>query len=174
MKGVILKHIGKITKLSGISGELVVFSKLLSQLKPSKDDLIFVELQNQYVPFYIESVKKLGTDKFIIKFENVDNQRKAMMLLENKIFVASDKNNVAETQPVDLKDYRIVDVNKGEIGFVSRLDNNPKNPILFVDFNETEIIIPFNENIILKIDSKNKFIKTEIPEGLLEIYLGDE
>ncbi len=174
LKGVILKHIGKITKLSGISGELVVFSKVLVQLKPDKDDLFFIELQNQYVPFYIETVKKLGTDKFIVKFENVDTERKAIMLLEKKLFVSSDKKSVSENQPVEFSGYKIQDAKHGFVGNVSYLDNNPKNPILFVDHDGIEVLIPFNENIITEIDTKNKLIKTAMPEGLLELYIGDE
>lgn len=174
MKGVILKHIGKITKLSGNTGELVVFSKLLSQLQPKHNDLLFVELQKQMVPFYIETVKKLGTDRFLIKFDNVNTVHKASLLLEAKIFTSSNKNIKTEAPEVELKGYQLHDLNKEFIGIVSQVDFNPKNPILYADFNGTEIIIPFNENIILEIDSKSKIIKTDLPEGLLEIYLGDE
>lgn len=126
------------------------------------------------VPFYIETIKKLGTDRFLIKFENVNTARKATMLLDAKIFTSSKKNISTEAPEIELEGYNIHDLNKKFIGIVSRVDLNPKNPILFADYNGTEIIIPFNENVILEIDSKNKTIKTEIPEGLLEIYLGDE
>lgn len=174
MKGVILKHIGKITKLSGNNGELVVFSKILSQLQPKVDDLLFVELQRQMVPFYIETVKKLGTDRFLIKFDNVNTTHKATLLLEAKVFSTSTKNIKTETPEVELNGYQLYDLKKEFIGVVDRVDFNPKNPILYGDSNGKEIIIPFNENIILEIDQKNKMIKTDIPDGLLELYLGDE
>ena len=39
--------------------------------------------------------------------------------------------------------------------------------------NEKEIIFPFNEELIIEIDSKAKEIVLEVPEGLIDLYITD-
>jgi len=41
-----------------------------------------------------------------------------------------------------------------------------------IEVNEKEVLIPLNESTIEKIDHKKKEVIVELPEGLLEIYLG--
>lgn len=174
MKRDLLKNIGKITKLSGISGELVVFSKHFQKLNPKKNDLFFIDLDGQFVPFYVEVINKLGTDRFLIQFGNVNSERKASMLLDKNLFVSDQKVDEISSQTIELINFLVEDINYGIIGKVIAFDQNPKNPILIVQHEKAEVMIPANENIILGIDSKEKLITTEIPQGLLELYIGDE
>ena len=40
-----------------------------------------------------------------------------------------------------------------------------------IELNKKEVLIPLNGDTLKKIDHKNKEVKVNLPDGLLEIYL---
>ena len=67
--------------------------------------------------------------------------------------------------------YEVEDQNKGTIGTVVGVVDLKSNPLLIVDFNEKEILIPLVEELIVHVDRDSKRIKVNTPEGLIDLYL---
>ena len=57
------------------------------------------------------------------------------------------------------------------LGEISAVNDHGPQAIFIILFEGKEILIPVTDEIIKKIDRKNKTIKVETPEGLIEIYL---
>jgi 16S rRNA processing protein RimM len=45
------------------------------------------------------------------------------------------------------------------------------NPLLQLDYNGTEILIPIFEGLIEKVDRKKKELFIKAPEGLIDLYV---
>jgi 16S rRNA processing protein RimM len=71
----------------------------------------------------------------------------------------------------EIKDFRVVDVAHGKIGVVDGVLDLPQNPLIKIIFKEKEILIPITDDIIKKVDRKNKEISIDAPDGLIDIYL---
>ena len=67
--------------------------------------------------------------------------------------------------------YEVIDESKGNIGSVAEVLEMPSDPVLSVMLNEKEILIPIRDEIILKVDKKQKQIKINAPDGLIDLYL---
>lgn len=170
-----LKNIGKIIKLSGKNGELIFSSQSISIQSNFSVVPVFIELQNQFVPFYIDDINPIGKDRFVVKFNFVNSIPKASLLLDKAVFL-EEKNaaaNSIETEP-DLNGYLVIDENYGEVGRISSVDLNKKNPLLIIDHKRGEVLLPFNEEFILGIDTKNRILNIIAPPGLIELYTSND
>ena len=67
--------------------------------------------------------------------------------------------------------YEVEDVVKGTIGKVTAIADFKLNPLLIIDFNEKEILLPLFDGLIVNVDRKSKKLKVNAPEGLIDLYL---
>ena len=65
-------------------------------------------------------------------------------------------------------DFEIIENNK-IIGTVKDYYEKKIQPLIVTEIEQKEILIPYDNNIIKKIDYKKKKIFVELPKGLLEI-----
>ena len=65
-------------------------------------------------------------------------------------------------------DFEIIENNK-IIGKVKDYYEKKIQPLIVTEIEQKEILIPYDNNIIKKIDYKKKKIFVELPKGLLEI-----
>jgi 16S rRNA processing protein RimM len=67
--------------------------------------------------------------------------------------------------------FSVFDAQKGAIGIVEDVIDMTANPLLQVNFNGTEILIPIFEGLIEKVVRKKKELYIKAPEGLIDLYL---
>ena len=68
----------------------------------------------------------------------------------------------------DLIGLDIITENGDRIGKVKQVWNLPANDVYVVDYHGKEVLIPYTENIVLKVDLKTKSIVINPMEGLFE------
>ena len=167
--------IGYIQKPHGIKGEvIVVFEDEFTDTFDSAEHF-FVELDGGLVPFFIseEGLRYRNNESVIIKFDFVDSQEKAKELAGCKLFVSNSDLLEPEYTEIysSLIGLNVIDKKSGDLGKISRIDDFSGNVVITVAHSQTEILIPLSENIITKIDEKNKKLFLTCPEGLIDIYL---
>ena len=67
--------------------------------------------------------------------------------------------------------FSVVDQRRGNIGIIDRVIDQSVQAIFVLKYKTKEILIPVSDEIIIKVDRKNKTIKVDTPEGLIDIYL---
>ena len=65
----------------------------------------------------------------------------------------------------------MTDVNFGEVGTITGVNDSTAQALFEVDQNGIEILIPMNDEFISKVDKPNKTIIVNTPEGLIDLYL---
>ena len=73
--------------------------------------------------------------------------------------------------PSALKGFLVVDEQLGVIGTVKDFADIKENPLLSIDYNGKEVLLPILADFILSIDDTTKTIKTDLPDGFLEALL---
>ncbi len=168
-----LIQIGKIIKLSGHSGELIIYGpSFIEEIKDFSAPL-FVEISGEKVPFYMEGLKPINKERAVVKFQYVNSEKKAMNLLDKNIFIVS-KNKVKDKMKFDWKGFLVIDEIYGEVGEMSFIEENSKNPLMIIKNGSNEILIPYREEFIVGMDEKERILLVKCPEGLLELYLKND
>lgn len=164
-----------IIKLHGYKGAVAV--KIISAVdekKFKKEGSVFVEIHKQLIPFFIESFSKKDSEWAYIQFVGIDTEVKAKELLKSSIWLPSSllpKLTGKQLSSADITEYSVNDKLHGELGKVNKLIEMQHYPLIEILVGEKEILIPAAEEIILKIDRKNKIIYINAPEGLIDMYL---
>lgn len=167
-------QIGIITKTRGISGEVILEVKDSSVLNNIKES-VHLEIDGLLVPFFIQSIHNISSTRARIIFDWVDSEEKAKKLCSNQAFIPTNtlKENDQEEPlaPSLLEGFRVIDHKKGDIGVVSQFIEQENNPLLIILHKRSEIIIPFQDDLIKEIDPTNKSILIDAPDGLIDLYL---
>ncbi|MFH0865709.1 MAG: ribosome maturation factor RimM [Bacteroidota bacterium] len=164
---------GKIIKTHGYKGELIIsVSDVIPDIS-DKTEFVFVEIEGLLVPFFFESCMGSG-NTLNIKFEDVDNEESSRRLCGCNlwlpdIFLSEKSKNHLELP--DLSGYKVIDKVKGETGTLIKIIEMPQQQLLQINFQNKEILIPVAEEIITRVDKKNKIIFINVPEGLIDLYL---
>jgi 16S rRNA processing protein RimM len=164
-----LIKIGKIQKTRGYKGE--VFIELYSEMiLNTETEHIFMEIDGYMVPFFFSEKPKTQKNGMIAKFDTVTNEKEADDLIGRFAYSLENQIIYPEKDRFDqIEGFKVFN-RSNYIGTASGFLNIPSNPILEVmDQDGNEILIPWNDEFLLKIDSKEQIILCDLPDGLIDI-----
>lgn len=161
---------GKISKPSGLSGSVHLI------LDPSAGEFIepgnplFIEIDGQRVPFFLEEYEQVSADQAIARFEFIDSVEEARRIsgwdiyLERSLRVkGSSSGGAFEKVP----GYEAYDLKAGYLGKVTGYKHEEMNPLFLVSYRGDEIMVPAVREIISNINHRERTIHFDLPEGLL-------
>jgi len=164
--------LGTITKPHGTKGSLLLWLRNIKAEDIKKWESVFVEIDGLLVPFFIESFKENATDSLILKFEGVLSETEAKTFAGKDVYVEAGhvkKKRHSDPKLPVLKGFKVIDETFGFIGIAGEIADIEHNPLLIVNNEKKEFLIPVHEDIILAIDKKTKEIRIHAPEGLLDL-----
>lgn len=94
------------------------------------------------------------------------------MLLQKEVSICSPAGKIRTVEPTGfdgLLGFRIMDMQRGEIGPLLDVIERPKQPLLVVLYQEKEVLIPLAEDFIDSVDESKQLIYMHLPEGLLDL-----
>jgi 16S rRNA processing protein RimM len=170
-------RLGNIAKLHSFKGELTIFLDVDDPLEYNELESVFVEYDNKLIPFFLEKIQIRKNGFAVVKFEDVDTERHAKSLLKCGLYMPLDTLPQLEENEFyyhEIEDFQVIDKNHGEIGIVVKVIDLSNNPLIEINFNGNEILIPKRDEFINRIDWEQKKLHVHLPEGLLEMYLGTD
>jgi 16S rRNA processing protein RimM len=164
--------IGKINKPHGINGEMSF--TFTTDVFDTEDAQFFIfEIEGIFVPFFIESYRFKTETTALLKLEDIENEEQARDFNGQTIYLPVSFQNKVKEEDIGMDyfvGFKLIDETNGEIGTVIAIDQSTENVLFIVETADSdEILIPANDDFILKIDHEGKNILMKIPEGLLEI-----
>ena len=164
-------RIGLINKPHGVHGELL-FTFDDDSFDRMEADYIICMMDGILVPFFFESYRFRSDSTALIKLEGIDTEQQARRMTNVEVFFP--KEHVEELEDNELTwsyfvGFLIKDVNEGEIGKVIDVDDSTINTLFVVDHNDTEVLIPAQEDFIVDLDRGKRVITMQIPAGLLDL-----
>ena len=167
-------YIGQIAKLHGYKGGVSLFLDVTDPNEYKGTKTFFVEMEGILTPFFVESLKLKNKGFAAVKFQGVESEEQALSLIKGKVYIP--KSDVKQIDHLRLNDHEIIgysveDENKGAIGTVVGVFDLKSNPLLIIDFNEKEILIPLVDELIVHIDRASKKLRVNAPDGLIDLYL---
>lgn len=171
-------YAGKIIKTQGYKGGFIAHIEPGFIEKIIITEFVFVEIQHERVPFFIVSIERQYNNVFFILLEDIDILEKAQKLSGCGLFLIesakAEKTSQKEFHNYDLKNlagFDVVDKESGNIGKIDQILELPQQHIMQVFHGKKEILIPFNEDIVLSIDIVHKKVNIQAPEGLIDFYM---
>jgi len=168
-------HLGYVAKLHGFKGEVSLFLDVTNPEDYQTLDAVFIEINGQLSPFFVESFKLKNKGFAAVKFEGVNAENDARLLLRKNLFLPAQilpKLSGTHFYDHEVVDFTVVDVNFGEVGKLKSIVDLQVNPLIQIMKDEKEVLIPLIEGVVVELDRKKKIMTIEAPAGLIELYLG--
>jgi 16S rRNA processing protein RimM len=165
------EKIGFIRKTHGVHGDVVLEFELKFEESVAETEHLFVELEGLLVPFFIsdDGLRFTTAKAAIVSFGWVDTEKYAKRLVGAAVYLLGneiiDEPEISEDM---LEGFLLVDEKLGEIGMINQVDDYSGNIVFTVSYRNEEILIPYNEEILVSIDDSLKMITLNLPEGLIE------
>ena len=159
--------IGRLGKSHGIKGEISlqfdddVFDRVDA-------DYLVLEIDGILVPFFMEEYRFRSDSLALVKFCDIDTQERASELTGCDVYFPRDLADEDDTPTLaSLVGFDLIEAsNNKKVGTIASIDDSTAN-ILFEL--EDGRLIPATDDLITDINTKDRTIKMEIPEGLLEL-----
>jgi 16S rRNA processing protein RimM len=135
---------------------------------------IFLEQKSRLVPFFLEHFVLQPGNKALAKFEELNSIEQVESLVGSGIYLPLTELPELEDGQFyfhDLIGFEVFDETKGLIGPIQVVYDLETQDLLGVTHQGKEVLIPIQDQIILKVDMAAKKVYCQLPEGLLEIYL---
>lgn len=166
-------YLGHITKSFGIKGQLSCYFDTDEPEKYADLDAVFIDLDGEKLPYLIENIQYRGANTFVIKFQDVDEEE-SKSLIKAELYLP-----MSELPPLtgnrfyfhEVIGFKVIDEEKGDIGVCRDFIDISRHPIMQIDHEGTEILIPAIDEIFKNVDRENKQIHIAAPEGLIDVYL---
>ena len=168
-------HLGYISKTIGNDGELLFMLDVDDASRYRKLDAVFIELNGQLVPFFIQSLQ-MRKDSAVAKLEGIDNTDRAEELVKAQLWLplaALPKLKGNRFYFHEVIGFTVMDEVHGDIGTIESVLDFPQQKILQVKKGDKEILVPLLDHILKKVDREKRVIEVITPEGLVELYLGN-
>lgn len=166
-------QLGKFTKPFRYSGEVILWMDVDDKKPYAETKVVWVEEKKHLVPYMIEKLKS-HKDRYVAKVSGIETEEAARTLCGKDVYLP-----VSDLPDLDNKTFYFhevpgwtaVNLSTGdEIGqIVQVLDHGPY-PLLEVDLNGTEVLLPLPQNFKVEVDRKEEKLLIEIPEGLVEVF----
>jgi len=166
------EKVGFFRKTHGVFGELVLEFEPQFELSIENSDRLFVELEGLLVPFFIleDGFRFKTENSAIICFDGVDSEKYAKRMVGSSVYLFKSEIIVSPDELTDseLINYLLFDETLGEIGLIEQIDNYSGNIVLTVNFRGKELLVPFNDDLLIHLDKHKKILTLKFPEGLLD------
>jgi 16S rRNA processing protein RimM len=167
-------YLGKILKTHGNKGHVMVHLDVDDPDAYSKLASVYLDLHGERIPFFILAMDLRHNRKAIVKFQDFDTLEDAESLQGLEMYLPIDKLPALKGNRFyfhEIIGFKVTDLNHGDIGVIEDILELPHQALFQVRHGEKEILIPIVDEIIQKVDRKNKLLLIDAPAGLIEIYL---
>lgn len=165
--------LGKIVAVHGLQGAVVLKHNIQETDWLNKDDVLHIELQrDSLIPHFVEQVKGAKAGECIVMLDDLNDADKAKRLIGKNVYADEEMlRNTNVDSPLLYVGFNLVDKSKGSLGEITNVMQAGPQWIAQIMVEGKEVLIPLADDFILDVNMKNKFIRMDLPDGLLEVYL---
>ena len=167
-------YLGKIVRKYSFNGELLIKLDTDQPELYENLDAVFIQYRNSFIPFFIESSQFHKSDLLRVQFEDVTTEAEADSLLKSDVYLPLEFLPKLEGNKFyfhEVIGFNIDDVNYGLVGVIKAINDTTAQALFEVENDGKEILIPINDEFIVKVDRAKKNILVNTPEGLIGLYL---
>ena len=162
-------RIGKIGKPHGIKGELQM--QIEDDVFDAVDaDYLVLCIDGIMVPFFIEEYRFRSGESVLMKFCDIDSQERARELTGVEVFFPyslAEEDDSGDVSTARIVGFSIINAADGKVaGKITGVDDSTVNTLFVL---ENDLLIPATDDMIKEINTENRTITMDLPDGILDL-----
>lgn len=170
-------YLGDVVKVHGFKGELGLKLDVDDPSDYKRLESVFVEINNELVPFFVDRIQIKHKGLAVVKFEGVDSEDDARILVKSKLFLPLEVLPPLEGNKFyfhEVIGFKVTDTQFGEVGTVVSINDEAAQPLMFVaTAQDQEVIVPLIDSVITELKRDQEELVITAPEGLIAFYLSE-
>jgi 16S rRNA processing protein RimM len=164
-------RIGKIVATHGLQGAVIMTHIVGNSQWLKPEDVLFLELHKEsYIPFFISQLKTLNDEEYVLNLEDTNSNEAARKLVGKNVYVNEDiLSKHATDSPLLWIGFNVVDREKGSLGPIEDVLQAGPQWLAKITYNDKEVLLPLVDDMILDVNMKNKFVRMDLPDGILDL-----
>ena len=165
-------RIGKIAGTRGLQGAVVLTHVVGSAGWLKEGSALFVELRkDSRIPYFVAKVERAGADECVVLLEDIAGIDAAKPLVGKAIYLENAilEKGADERSPLRWIGYKLVDKTLGGLGPIEDVMQAGAQWLAQIRKDEKEILIPLADAFILEVNTRNKYVRMDLPAGLLDL-----
>lgn len=140
---------------------------------PAGSEPLWTVIDSLAVPLYVASFERQGGGRGVVVFDDFETPAEMSLLIGKTLYripSAADRPERTESGEEDLSTlvgYELTDRVSGRTGIVREFYDYPGNPLLGVDFDGQEVLVP--AGVIEVASVRKRRLTGDLPEGLFEL-----
>lgn len=170
-------ELGYIERSHGVDGAFVAVFDVDQPKRYAKIDALFIERGAQLVPYLVRRVSAGKGNTFVIWVEGVTSEAEAIALKGSVLYLPETVLPKLKSNQFyfhELVGCQVEDAGLGKLGTVTEIFSLPNQTLMAMNWQGSEVLIPVHDDIVKQLDRESKLVFTNLPEGLLEVYLQPE
>jgi 16S rRNA processing protein RimM len=166
-------HLGYIVRTHGVKGQVVAFFDVDYPEDYKELESVFLQLNGKLVPFFIQALDLQPNGRIIIKFEDVESITEAEKLKNVALYLPLDQLPELDEDQFyfhEVIGFTVIDEVLGELGKIREIYEMPHQDLMAMDYQGVEVLIPVQDELIMRADKAGQKLYVKLPEGLVEIY----
>lgn len=163
-----LLPVAQVLKSYGTDGEILIsfFPEMPDEI--NLDEPIFLYYEGLSVPFFINSFVRKGSNRALLKLEDIESLDEAEEIVGRKIFLPeeqcynTDSEDDEYSEALTFVGHTLYNQEGKKIGIITSISNFSGNICLEIG----DSLFPFHKELIISSDTKNKRLTLTIAEGL--------
>ncbi len=171
-----LVEIGYLQKLHGIKGEVQLNLKDEIYSEPiEQKGWIFIKINGEFIPFFVLEFYEKGANTLVLSLQDVYSLQQAENIIKHPVFIEladHEKNRFLPQEELfeTYIGYKGVSVAGTLVGMLTDVEHSPSNPLLVFEKEGRQVSIPVYSDFIKVVDTENKQIILDLPDGYLEVF----
>jgi len=165
--------LGKITRRHGLAGNVILKLDTDQPELYNKLESIFVEINGLLVPFFIAKSSWSKNDALNIAFKNSTEALVDQSLGKNVYLPLASLPKLSGKQFYyhEIIGFDILDENDKDCGVIRSVNDQTAQNYFVTNLDGKEVVIPIIKDWILEVNRDERFIKMQLPEGLIDVFL---
>ena len=167
------QKIGYFQKPHGIKGGLSLIFEPQYDLSLENEPTLFLEIDGLLVPYFFseEGIRFRSSESAIIQLDWIENEDQARKLTGLSVYIKNEDIVLQEEELTihQLVGFRLSDEQLGEIGIIEKVEDYGGNLLFQVKYHEKEVLVPFNEELLIDLNESERTIVIQCPEGIFDL-----
>jgi 16S rRNA processing protein RimM len=166
-------QIGYLQKTHGVRGEVVLQFSPEFGASLEEEPVLFVEIDGLLVPYFPEQqgIRSRSDETALLKLEWIENELQARQICGQAVYLKKD-DWIEEEGTIfvhHLTGFRLIDHELGFIGVIEQVEDYSGNLVIQLTYRGREVLIPLNDDFLIRFDDEMKEIEMRCPEGIFDL-----
>ena len=169
--------IGHYNKPHGVSGEISATIDVDVEVLQGLSCLVS-DIDGIFVPFFVDACRPKASETVLLTIDGIGNEQEAARLVNRDIFAlkrdyrTESENEEADCYPLDFFiGFELRDSDNTVVGEIIDVDEQTENAVFIVKRDDSEVMVPANDDLIVEFDLDNKLMVMDLPQGLLDLNM---